>query len=45
MLSRAHLLPSIPVDRIPLKILSMSIGFESGKGAAHKSIPVDVSRA
>ncbi len=36
---------SIPVDRIPFKFLAKSMGFESGKGRAHESIPVSVSRA
>ena len=36
---------SIPVDRIPFKLLAKSMGFESGKGWTHESIPVSVSRA
>ena len=36
---------SSPADRIPFKIFANSIGFESGKGRAHESIPVSVSRA
>jgi hypothetical protein len=38
-------LASIPVDRIPFNFLAKSMGFESGKGRAHESIPVSVSRA